>query len=66
MKTVFINGQAQQTLSQNLQQLLTEMQFDIAAIATAIDGNFVPKSQYLSTEIVHGQKIEVLAPMQGG
>ncbi len=66
MKTIYVNGQQKQTESENLHQLLIELEFDVTAIATAIDGNFVPKSLYQTTAIQQGQKIEVLAPMQGG
>ena len=61
-----MNGKKQQTNSPNLDTLLKQLQFDIDAIATAVDGNFVPKRLYVITAIQEGQKIEVLAPMQGG
>lgn len=61
-----LNGNLIETQSQNLSQLLEEHQFDCRSVATAIDGNFVPRSQYASTLLCAGQKIEVLAPMQGG
>jgi sulfur carrier protein len=63
---LYLNGNSIDTQSQSLSQLLQEQQFDCSAVATAIDGNFVPRSQYTITLLSSGQKIEVLAPMQGG
>lgn len=66
MKNLFVNGQMQQSQAENLAELLVEMQFDIDCIACAVEQNFVPKAMYQQTILVEGQKIEVLAPMQGG
>lgn len=63
---IYVNGQEIQTQSNTLITLLEELQFDISCVATAIDGNFVAKTLYANTSIQSGQKIEVLAPMQGG
>ena len=63
---LYLNGKHIDTQSQTLSQLLEEQQFDCTAVASAVDGNFVPRSQYASTRLSDGQKIEVLAPMQGG
>lgn len=63
---IYLNGNPIDTHSENLSQLLEEQQFDGSAVATAVDGNFVPRSQYTTTLLCAGQKIEVLAPMQGG
>lgn len=63
---LYLNGNLIETQSHNLSQLLKEQQFDCSAVASAVDGNFVPRSQYATTVLCAGQKIEVLAPMQGG
>lgn len=34
--------------------------------AVAVNGRFVPKGQYASLYIKEGDRIEVLAPMEGG
>ena len=64
---VTINGQATQlpdncTISQMLKQLGYEQGF----IAVAMDQNCVPRSQYQSTPVKDGCKLEILAPMAGG
>ena len=66
MIKVYVNGQATETKVQNLAALLLERQFDMASIAVAMDGEFVAKAYYHTTLLQAGQKIEVLAPMQGG
>ncbi|WP_297425558.1 sulfur carrier protein ThiS [uncultured Acinetobacter sp.] len=63
---IYLNGQAIDTQSLNLADLLLEHDMDASVVATAIDGDFVPRSQYHCTPLMSGQKIEVLAPMQGG
>jgi sulfur carrier protein len=63
---LFINGQLQQTNVTFLAELLQELNFDVSAVACAIDGNFIPRHLHSSTALCAGQKIEVLAPMQGG
>lgn len=35
-------------------------------MACAINTQFVPKGQYLSRELQNGDKIDVVAPVQGG
>lgn len=66
MKTIYVNGKMIQTTALDLTELFSSLQFDQESIATAIDGQFIPKTQYAQTFIQAGQKIEVLAPMQGG
>ena len=36
------------------------------AIATAVNGEFIPKTQRLDIVLSEGDRIEVVAPMQGG
>ena len=63
---IYLNGQAYDTQSQSLAELLRECQFDVDCVASAVDGAFVPRQRYSETALAAGQKIEVLAPMQGG
>lgn len=63
---VYLNGDLIETQSQTLTELLLEQNMDASVVATAVDGNFVPRTQYHYTHLHAGQKIEVLAPMQGG
>ncbi len=35
-------------------------------VAVAVNGAFVPRSQHAKTTVKSGDKIEIVAPMQGG
>ena len=64
--TIILNGEKHETASATLAALLTEIELDEAVVATALNGEFVPVDQRDNTVISHGDRIEVLAPMQGG
>lgn len=61
-----LNGRAISTQATSLSELLIEQQFDVACVATAYNGAFVPKSQYHTQLLDEGCQLEVLSPMQGG
>ncbi len=49
-----------------LAALLPAWGFDCKKIAVAINGDFVPRSQYSSLRLNTGDQVDVLAPVQGG
>ncbi|WKE65715.1 sulfur carrier protein ThiS [Gallaecimonas kandeliae] len=61
-----INGK-QRTLAAgtSLQAALDEIQAR-PPFAVAVNGRFVPRSQYDATPLKEGDSIEVLSPMEGG
>lgn len=61
-----LNGRPVLTAARTLSELLREQQIDAACVATAVNGNFVPKAQYDSQQLTEGCQLEVLSPMQGG
>ena len=61
-----LNGKPQTTTASTLAQLLTEAGFGSKAIATAVNGSFVPLALRDTYELGNGDQIEILAPMQGG
>lgn len=63
---ILLNGEAFKTTSTNLLALLTEIELDEAVVATALNGEFITGSEREETLIQDGDRIEVLAPMQGG
>ena len=67
MITVLLNGECQ-TVShaKSLQQLLAEHTGLPEKYAIAVNGCFIPRPEYLTTIIEHGDEIELLVPMQGG
>lgn len=63
--TITLNGEVRQIRAANLADLLVECGFD-GRIATARNGDFVPQADRATTPILDGDRIEVVAPMQGG
>lgn len=64
--TIVLNGEAITTKAANLAALLAEIELDEAVVATALNGEFVASDERGETPISEGDRIEVLAPMQGG
>jgi sulfur carrier protein len=64
---VFFNGQ-REPLSQrvSLRDFLKNKGYENSFYAVAINCEFVPRSEYVMREIKDGDKIEIVAPMQGG
>ena len=62
---ITLNGEAMTTRAATLADLLAEKALG-AKVATARNGDFVPASLRAATALVDGDRIEVLAPMQGG
>lgn len=46
--------------------LLEREGFADRLVAVAVNGAFVPRSQHMASTIKNGDKIEIVAPMQGG
>lgn len=61
-----LNGSAIDTNARTLAELLREQQIDAGCIASAVNGQFVTRSQYDSQPLTEGCELEVLTPMQGG
>ncbi|WP_167646434.1 sulfur carrier protein ThiS [Mameliella alba] len=63
---VDLNGARIETDAACLATLLEDRGFDPASVATAVNGNFVPRPMRAQTALAEGDKIEVVSPMQGG
>lgn len=63
---VEINGEKTQVSATTLAELIAERGFDSTSVATAMDGDFVPRGLRQTASLREGSKIEVLSPMQGG
>ena len=61
-----VNGEMRDIAADTLQGALTELDWGRARVATALNGAFVPKSARADTFLRDGDRLEVLAPMQGG
>lgn len=66
MIEIEFNGKAVQTEVVTVADFLAEQQIDSANVATAVNGDFVPRTRYASTPLSASDKLEVLVPMQGG
>lgn len=62
---ITLNGEARRTKTTTLAALLVEQGFD-GSIATARNGDFVPRTMRAETMLHEGDRIEVVSPMQGG
>jgi sulfur carrier protein len=61
-----LNGESRHVRSRELAALLQELAYDARSVATALNGRFIPASQRAAHTLSEGDRIEVLAPMQGG
>lgn len=64
---IILNGESQPLdLTHTIESLLEEKGYNGKLVAVAVNGEFVPKTSYASQSINDGDKIEIVAPMQGG
>lgn len=63
---IFLNGEPAETPARTLAELVALMGLAEAQVATARNGDFVPRAARTETRIAPGDRIEVLAPRQGG
>ncbi|QPM90434.1 sulfur carrier protein ThiS [Pseudooceanicola algae] len=61
-----LNGAPVLTEAATLAALIDEKGLEAAAVATALDGAFVPRDLRDSTALTPGARVEILSPMQGG
>jgi sulfur carrier protein len=66
MRELTVNGRSVRTGAATLAELLSELGYGQGRIATARNGDFVPERARLETRLDAGDKIEVVAPRQGG
>lgn len=63
---ILVNGAWRETHSSELAQALEELGYGGAVISTALNGEFVAAAERGATPLADGDRLEVLAPMQGG
>lgn len=61
-----LNGRWIDTAATTLAALLAEQQIDASCVASALNGQFIPRAQYAQQILHEGCELEVLSPMQGG
>jgi sulfur carrier protein len=63
---VLVNGERTETSAASLAELVALLGHGQEAVATALNGDFVPRQARASTRLRPGDKIEIVAPRQGG
>ena len=61
-----VNGEVREIAATTLAQALVDLGWGEAKVATALNGEFVPAAARATQTLRDGDRIEVLAPMQGG
>ncbi len=63
---ILLNGKAHAAEAADLGNLCVSLGLAEAKIATALNGDFVPAEQRETTPLTEGDRIEIVAPRQGG
>ena len=61
-----INGEPREVSATRLSDLLAELGLAEARVATAVNGDFVAAAERPSTRLAEGDRVEIVAPQQGG
>jgi len=65
MKLV-VNGVEQEIAADTLAAALLRLDYGEARVATALNGEFVPARKRAETALREGDRVEIVAPRQGG
>ena len=63
---VLVNGEPRAIDAATLAEVLEALDYGEAKVATALNGEFVPARLREATPVKDGDRIEILAPRQGG
>jgi len=63
---VFVNGEATVTSAATLAELVAQFGFPETGVATALNGDFVPRGAREATRLVGDDQVEIVSPRQGG
>lgn len=61
-----VNGVPRELVAGSLSEALEELGFRDSVVATAVNEDFVPAIARAGTRLNEGDRIEIVAPMQGG
>jgi sulfur carrier protein len=64
--SILVNGEATDTRAVSLADLVAELGFGENAVATALNGAFVPRHARVATLLSANDRVEIVAPRQGG
>ncbi|MDR9393684.1 MAG: sulfur carrier protein ThiS [Roseovarius sp.] len=63
---ITVNGETHDVAATTLAGALSELGYGTARVATAVNGDFVPAAAREAHRITGGDRLEILAPRQGG
>jgi sulfur carrier protein len=63
---IFVNGDQHELEPESLAQALATLGYGGRKIATAVNGHFVAAAVRPSVKLAEGDKVEIVAPLQGG
>lgn len=63
---ILVNGAWRELRAGELSGVLEELGYGDGVVTTAVNGEFVAAAMRARTELADGDRVEVLAPMQGG
>lgn len=63
---VIVNGEAREILSDRVDALLGELDYEGSHFAIALNYDVLPKSKWAETPLKNGDEIEIITPRQGG
>ena len=63
---ITLNGAPHEVRASRLSDVLVELGLADARVATAVNGDFVPVPARAGVELAEGDRLEVVAPQQGG
>ncbi len=65
-RRLLVNGEPQTLAAATLAEALIALDYEGAVVATALNGDFIPKRKRAETPLKEGDAIEIVAPRQGG
>jgi sulfur carrier protein len=63
---ILVNGAWRETQAPELAGALAELGYGASVVSTAVNGEFIAAALRTRTLLAEGDRVEVLAPMQGG
>ncbi len=63
---ILVNGVWRESSAAGLDSVLVELGYQDAVVSTAVNGEFIATGARAGTQLTDGDRVEVLAPMQGG
>ncbi len=63
---ILVNGKPRNVNATQLLAVLIELGYDKATIATAVNRRFIPIATRAHTTLSENDRLEIVAPMQGG